>query len=187
MATDSRLEDLEERLTASRNLRRVQEGRWLVNLAMYLDHQWVKVDPSGRLFSVDTGEEMPTLTDNRFMPAVRSDIAKMTKSNLVWVGVPKDRSDEEIQSARLREDVFDHYWQWLQMRRKLRNVLMYQRNCSAGFFKITWDAYSGRSATAVYRRGEKQPLTAQDGSLYRSMQEIPENLRDGLEERQVNF
>jgi hypothetical protein len=188
MATDSIVEDLEERLNASRNLRRVQEGRWLVNLAMYLDHQWISVDPSGRVFNVGNDSDLPTLQDNRIMPSVRSDIAKMTKSTPVWVGVPANRSDEEIQSARLREDVFDHYWQRLQMRRKLRNALMFQRNCAAGFFKITWDDYSdtGKKATAVFRQGEKKPLRSRQG-IYRSMQEVPEDLRDGLEERTVRF
>ena len=186
MAVDSTVSELEQRLNASRNVRRVQEGRWLVNLAYYLDHQWINVDPSGRVYNVSFEEDLPTLQENLIMPSVRSDIAKMTKSNMQWVGVPKNRSDEEVQAARLREDVFDHYWQKLQMRRKLRSVLMYQRTASAGFLKTYWDGYSGRKARGVFRKGEKRPLS-QGGNLYREMQEVPEELREGLEEREIQF
>lgn len=186
MATEDAVSELEHRLNASRNVRRVQEGRWLVNLSMYLDHMWIRVDPSGRVFNVEFDEDLPTLQENRIMPSVRSDIAKMTKSTPTWVGVPKNRSDEEIQSARLREDVFDHYWASLQMRRKLRAGLMYQRNAGAGFLKTTWDDYSGRKGRAVFRQGEKRPLSSGAG-LYRQVRDVPEDLREGLEEREINF
>jgi hypothetical protein len=186
MAADSTVSDLDERVNASKHVRRQFEGRWLVNMAYYLDHQWVRVDPSGRVFNVGLGEELPTLQENRIQPSVRADVAKMTKNSLEWVGVPKNRSDEEIQAARLRTDIFDDHWQRLQMRRKLRNAIVYQRNCSAAFFKTTWDNYSGAKTSAVFRKGEKRPIQGQQG-VYTSLEDVPEELHEGLEERDVNF
>src|SRR5215217_377848 len=108
MATSSTTSELDELLNASRAVRRPFESQWLLNLAMFLGHQWISVDQAGMIYMPSIGDERVTLTLNLIKPAVRSDIAKMTKSTPAWLGVPKNSDDQEVQAARLREQAFDH-------------------------------------------------------------------------------
>lgn len=157
MAVDSTVADLDDLIEASRYVRRTFEPQWVLNIAMYLGHQWIKVDSAGMLYDVAVGEDRVTLTDNRIKPAVRSAIAKQTKQQPTWVGVPKDPSDEEIQRARLRSIAFEHYWRELQARRKLNSALWYRELCGKGFWKITWDETAGPK-TRVLARPDGGPV-----------------------------
>jgi hypothetical protein len=150
---DSRTVDLDQRFSAAREVRRVFENDWVLTLAFMLGNQWIKVDSSGRIFNVGLDDDRVMITDNRMRPAVRTNIARMTKSNPTWQGVPKDRSDEEIQRARLREAVFEHYWRVLQMRRRFRLALWYREGCGMAFLKTTWDPTAGDKMTVMAARG----------------------------------
>jgi hypothetical protein len=77
---DSRTVDLDRRYTAAREVRRVFENEWVLTLAFMLGNQWVKVDASGRIFSVGLDDDRVMITDNRMRPASRTNIARMTKS-----------------------------------------------------------------------------------------------------------
>src|SRR4051794_19782861 len=112
---DSTVSDYDELIEASKYIRRRFEPQWLVNVSYTLGKQWIKVDAAGMLFDTDVGDRV-TLTDNRIRGSVHTAIAKQTKTPPTWVGVPKDPSDEEIQRARLRSVVFEHYWRELQAR-----------------------------------------------------------------------
>lgn len=151
-ALDSSSVDLDHRFNAARETRRVFENEWVLILAFMLGNQWVKVDTSGRVFNVGDDDRV-MITDNRMRPAVRTSIARMTKSNPAWQGAPKDRSDEEIQRARLREAVFEHYWRELQMKRRFRLALWYREGCGMAFMKTTWDAARGEKMTVMAARG----------------------------------
>ena len=189
MAIDSTVADLDELLDASRQVRRTFEPQWILNIAYYLGKQWIKVDAAGMLFDVNIGDDRVTLVDNRIRKNVRVNIAKQTKQRPTWVGVPKDPSDEEIQRARLRSIVFEHYWRELNARRKLRSALWYRDVCGAGFWKVLWDPTLGEKSTVLARPGGGPVLVDEHG---RPM--TPELLADApidplalgqVEERQI--
>jgi hypothetical protein len=163
VAVDSTIADLDELLDASRQVRRHFEPQWILNIAMYLGKQWIKVDAAGMLFDVNLGEGQTTLVDNRIRKNVRVNIAKQTKQRPNWVGVPKDPSDEEIQRARLRSIVFEHYWRELNARRKLRSALWYRDTCGAGFWKVLWDQTAGEKTLVLARPGGGPVLVDEHG------------------------
>lgn len=142
--------DLDERFAASRAVRRRFEPQWFLNIAFYEGNQWVGFD-GGKLFEVQLEDWRAKIVDNRILPAVRTEIAKMTKTRPVWVGVPKDSSDEQIQSAKLRERVFEHYWGALHASPRLRSALLWSRVTGAGFWKVTWDRSLG-DGVDVFKR-----------------------------------
>lgn len=145
--------ELDQRYTAAREVRRVFENEWTLLLAYGLGHQWVRVDPSGRLFGVGEAEDRVTLTDNRIRPAIRTNIARKTKAKPMWSGRPKDSSDEEIQRARVRNDVFEHYWGQLELTRRLRLAQWYVEHTGKAFWKITWDSTIGTTEKVVAIKG----------------------------------
>jgi hypothetical protein len=187
VAVDSTVQELEARTNAARQYRRPFEGQMLLNLAFYLGQQWVGFD--GRtLFQLGGGDGRVMLTSNRIRGAVRSDIAKMTKTQPQWVGVPRNSSDDEIVRARLREIVFEHYWRELKARRKLRMALLYQRVCGDGYWKLCWDKQAGDSMTVLAHKGGPvvtdgygRPMAPQ------RLGDVPPELADSLEQRQVTF
>jgi hypothetical protein len=89
---------------------------------------------------------------------VRVDIAKMTKSRPVFVGVPANSSDKAIAAARLTERSLDWQWERLNCLRELRQALLWSRMCSAGFWKVCWDKTLGR---------EFEVVTGPDGAVVR--------------------
>lgn len=142
MAADSAIQELEKKLADSKAVRRQAESQMLLNLAYHAGKQWVAYDGT-MLFEPQLEDWRAKPVDNRIRPTVRTEIARMTKTRPVWVGTPKDQSDEELAAARLREDVFVHYWKKLQLTRKLRMALMWSRVTGAGFLKIYWDSTLG--------------------------------------------
>lgn len=168
-AGDSTVEDLDQRITASREVRRTFEGQWLLNIAFFVGNQWLRFDGLTLAPYVPEDDDDPLIVDNRIQPAVRTEIAKLTKTQPTWIGVPRDSTDEEISSARLRERVFEHYYRTLRARRKLRLALLWSRVATAGFWRITWDGNVGPQipymALPNPETGDLEPVTMPDGRL----------------------
>lgn len=183
---DSTVSHLDDYLRAAKEPRRLFEQQWVLQIAFYLGYQWVRVDGSGRVFDINPGEDRVMLTDNRIRPAVRTNIAKMTKSQPVWTGVPKDSSDDEITRARLREIVFEHYWRELKARRRLHLALWYVQVTGQGWWKVTWDKTRGYGATVIAHQGGGPVVTDSYGRPF-----TPDRVQQmggmpaGLEQRQV--
>lgn len=185
-AGDSTTEELDQRLNASRELRRRFEGQWFVNIAYYLGYQWVEFD--GRSLWEPTLEPWQIkVVDNRIQPAVRVDIAKMTKTRPTFVGVPRNSDDEAVAAARLAERNLEEKWASLNLTRKLQDSLLWTRLASAGFWKVCWDKGAGREFTVmadasgqIIKRAGGGPMRPQD------VQSIPEEARaPGMQEKRV--
>jgi hypothetical protein len=165
---DSTLEDLDQRIDASRAVRREFEGQWLLNIAMYVGKQWLRYDGT-RLYEYLPEDDLdPLIVDNRIQPAVRSEVAKITKTLPQWIGVPKDGTDEEVSAARLRERIFEHYWRALKIRSRYRLALNWSRIATAGFLKGTWDPQAGATMRFLGRPDENgvlQPVKLDDGRV----------------------
>jgi hypothetical protein len=168
-------------------IRRQFEPQWLLNVAFTLGKQWVSVDGLGMLNSVDS-EDRVTLTDNRIRGIVRSSIAKQTKNDPMWSGVPADSSDDEIVRARMREVIFEHYWRELEWRRRLRMWLWWKEVTGAGFVKQWWDHTAGETITVIARDGVVV-LDAFGGPVTpdRVRHALSEDQREGLVEQRLTF
>jgi hypothetical protein len=166
--------ELDEFQRTSRSVRRKFEPQWFLNIAYYNGKQWVFWD-GNKIFEPVLHESRFKVTDNRIRGNVRTDIAKMTKARPVWVGVPKDDSDEEQAAARLRERAYEHYWRELDMTRKRRAGLLWSRVCGAGFLKTWWDSTLG---------GSKKVLVGPDGKSVKDQYGAP--LSPGLPPEQLN-
>jgi hypothetical protein len=153
---DSSVDDLDELYTAGRSQRRRFEGQWFLNLAYFIGQQWVAWDGT-RIYEPALDDNRVKVVDNRIRPAVRREVAKMTKTRPVWVGVPKDQSDKEMSAARLREQVFEHDWKALDLMRKRRAALTWSRIVGAGFWKIWLDTSQGEKMSLLVGR-DRQPI-----------------------------
>lgn len=189
ISRDSTLGELDQRHRGAREARRLFEQDWILQIAFYLGHQWVGVDPAGMLFTGEMTEDRVQLVDNRIRPAVRTNIAKQTKTDPTWIGVPRDASDEEIMRARLRQSLFEHYWRELEGRRRLRLALWYRECTGTGWWKLTFDKTLGDHATVMAQRGGPVLVDRHGRPVMpdRARDVIPEEYRGGLEERKITF
>jgi hypothetical protein len=160
---DSITTDLDELLKSSRRVRRSLEPQWMLNLAYYLGEQWVSFD-GFKLYEPELEDWRAKLVDNRIQPVIRTEIAKMTKTRPVWVGVPRSADDEDLNAARLAERVLEWEWKNLDMLRKLRAALLWSRVTGSGFWKVCWDPELGDSTDVLIR---------QDGSLVKDSYDRP--------------
>jgi hypothetical protein len=184
---DISLHDLDEFFDASRAVRRRFEPQWFLNLAFHDGRQWLMFDGQ-RLFEPELEPWRAKLVDNRIRGMVRKEIARMTKQRPTWVGVPATSEDDEIDAARLRERLFEHDWQYLDVVRKRRAALQWARVCGAGFLKITQDPTAGPAKDVYVRDGKAvrddngAPLTSE-----RVTQAGLANLVQGAEARRVHM
>ncbi len=179
--------ELDERFDASRSIRRTFEPQWFLNIAFTEGDQWVAYD-GNRIYQVELEPWRAKIVDNRILPAVRTEIAKMTKSRPVWVGVPKDSSEEQIQSARLRERVFEHYWGLLSASHKLRSALQWSRVTGAGFWKVTWDRSLG-DGVDVYKHPDGKIARDTNGAPYTPARrgDMPDDYAQNLEQARISM
>jgi hypothetical protein len=177
---DSITADLDQKITASRNVRRAFEPDWYLNAAFLVGNQWVAFD-GNQLFQPELEDWRAKLVDNRMLPSQRREIARMTKSKPVWVGVPRDQSDKELAAARMRERVFEHYWRALKAARRLRTALRWRGTAGAGFWKVCWDDQKGKGLEVLvdaegkpHRDENGAPITPED------LQSLPPDLQAQL-------
>jgi hypothetical protein len=190
---DSTVQDLNDLVAASRNVRRKIERQMLLNLAFEEGRQWLAVDRSGRLFKPAIEPWRELVVDNRIRPVVRTEIAKMTKTRPQWVAVPRTADDEDIAAARLAERALEWQFNQLDLLRKLRAALLWSRICGAGFWKVWWDPNKGDSTQClVYAPGhEQEGQIAKDG--YGSplkpeiLPQLPPDVAETLQPKTVNM
>lgn len=136
------------------------EPEWYMNVAFFQGKQWLNY-AGGRLNKPNIPRHRVTFTDNRIIGAVRTEIAKMTKTKPAWVAVPRTDDEEHIEAARMVEQMLDFEWESLRMSRKLRAALKWSRVTGAGFWKIYFDKTKGQK-TKVMVGPDGQPATDPD-------------------------
>lgn len=153
---DDSTQDLDKLLTMSKGTRTRLEPSWLLNLAYYNNQQWVFYN-RGRLSRPQLDPHRVTLTDNRIVGIVRTELAKMTKAKPAWQVIPTTPQDEDLQAALMGEKVLDYLWRHLNMRNRLIDSLLWSRICGAGFWKVVWDSAKGQKVQIVADQ-EGQPV-----------------------------
>jgi hypothetical protein len=182
---DSTIEDLDNLLTASKRIRRRFEQQVYLNSAFFQDQQWVAWD-GRKLYEPQLEPWRARITDNRIKPAVRNDIAKMTKTRPTFVGVPRTQGTDDIAAARYAEQALEYQWRQQDLLRKLRGALTWSRIAGAGYWKVWWDRTLGDPIEyLVYAQGhEKEGEYALDGRgqimTPDSLQGLPPEMADQL-------
>src|SRR5260221_172898 len=101
---DSTTQDLDKLLSMSKSTRARLEPAWLLNLSYYQGNQWIFWN-RGRLDRPRLDPQRVTLTDNRIIGIVRTELAKMTKAKPAWQVIPTTPQDEDLQAALMGEKV----------------------------------------------------------------------------------
>lgn len=162
---DDRLKQLEELFGDAQMARAPYEGDWYLNVAYFEGEQWLCWD-GARLSQPKLRKGRILVTDNRIQPAVRTEIAKMTKQRPAWDCTPDGPSEKAVEGARHATRVMDAKWapDELALGHKLKRALLWSRVCGAGFWKITWDSTLGAG---------RDVLVGPDGKVARGDDEAP--------------
>jgi hypothetical protein len=183
---DITVADLNRLLTMSRGARSRFEPTWHLNYAFYFGEQWLFWN-RGRLDRPRLDPHRVTLTDNRIIGIVRTELAKMTKQKPAWQVIPTTAQDEDLQSALMGEKILEYLWRHLHMRDKLIDVLLWSRITGSGFWKVLWDSQQGQKVN-VLADGEGKPVMhAETGAPMRPGEVTDEQgqLPEGLQSKVI--
>lgn len=169
---DQTTSDLDKLLSQAKGPHSRFEPTWHLNLAYYFGEQWLFWN-RGRLDRPRLDPSRITLTDNRIVGMVRTELAKMTKQKPNFTVVPTTPDDADLQASLTGEKVLDFLWRHLYMRNKLTDVLLWSRICSAGFWKVYWDAARGAKVQILADQEGKPVMHAQTGAPVK-----PDDMRD---------
>jgi hypothetical protein len=157
---DKTTKELNELYEQARTMRARFEGDWYMNLAYYQGDQWLGWNGS-RLYEPKLRSTQLTLVDNRIMPAVRTEVAVLTRQRPTWTVLPPSADDDDETRARLAEKILDAKWRDLKLSKQLLRALEWSRVCSAGFWKIIWDSTYG-AKTDVLVGADGSPMGRAD-------------------------
>jgi hypothetical protein len=134
--------ELDELHIQAKRARRGLEPEWLMNLAMFQGKQWMAFGATG-LYEPTLDSSRITVTENRIAPAIRTELAKMTKNAPVFVVTPNSGDEEDANAAQLSEQLMRFMWKHLKMHELSLKALEWSRICGAGFLKCYWDSTIG--------------------------------------------
>lgn len=163
---DKTVGDLDKLLGQARGPHSRFEPTWHLNLAYYFGEQWLFWN-RGRLDRPRLDPSRITITDNRIVGIVRTEIAKMSKSKPAFQVVPVTALDEDLRAAETGEKVLQYLWRHLDLRTKLEDVLLWSRICCAGFWKIYWDSARGNRVQVVTDQEGKPVMHGETGAPLR--------------------
>lgn len=173
---EGKIAELEKLLQKAKASRGGFEPTWYLNMAYYMGRQWVFWN-RGRLDRPILEPWRVTLTDNRIIGIVRTDLARMTKAKPDFTVVPVTAETADMEASRTGEQILDYLWRHLSLRRRLMETLRWSRVTGSGFWKIYWDSGRGDRVTIACDSEENPVLHAETGAPMR-----PGDFADGLPE-----
>ena len=183
---DISVADLNKLLSMARGARSRFEPTWHLNYAYYFGEQWLFWN-RGRLDRPRLDPHRVTLTDNRIIGIVRTELAKMTKQKPAWQVVPVTTEDSDLQAALMGEKVLDFLWRHLHMRNKLVDVLLWSRITGTGLWKVVWDSAKGQKVQVIADQEGKPVIHGETGAPMRpgEMADEQGQLPEGLEPKTI--
>src|ERR1700750_777459 len=106
MLQDKTVQDLDKLLTQSKGVQSRFVPIWAVNLAYFQGQQWLFWN-KGRLDRPQLQPPRITLTGNRIIGIVRTELAKMTKQKPAWQVVPTSAEASDVQASETGEKILD--------------------------------------------------------------------------------
>jgi hypothetical protein len=173
---ESGVGELEKLLRRAKASRGGFEPVWYLNMAYYMGRQWVFWN-RGRLDRPLLEPWRVTLTDNRIIGIVRTDVARMTKQKPAFTVVPVTSETADMEASRTGEQILNYLWRHLSLRKRLMETLRWSRVTGAGFWKIYWDSGKGERVTIACDPEGNPVLHAETGAPMR-----PDDFDEGLPE-----
>jgi len=184
MLTDAK--SLVSKVTQIRNARVKQERDWKLNMAFYRGNQWVWFNRySGQVQSIpqpDQGDGpryRVRLTSNQILPGVQGLLAMMTKTKPVISATPDSGAERDIRAAQMAEQLYESWWRDLHLKAKLQEALLWSILGSAGYWKVSWDPFAGKSMTFLVGPDGQPVLDQIMADIYRD-----ELIQEGQDPRQ---
>jgi hypothetical protein len=183
---DITVQDLNRLLAMSRGARSRFEPTWHLNYAFYHGEQWLFWN-RGRLDRPRLDPHRVTLTDNRIIGIVRTELAKMTKQKPAFQVIPTTAEDSDLQAALMGEKVLDYLWRHLSLRNRLTDVLLWSRITGSGFWKIVWDSAKGQKLQILADNEGKPVMHAETGAPMKpdALKDEEGKLPEGLMEKTI--
>lgn len=175
--------ELEKLLTQAKNARAGFEPVWYLNVSYYMGRQWVFWN-RGRLDRPVLEPWRVTLTDNRIIGIVRTELAKMTKQKPAWQVVPVTAEDADLEASRVGEQILGYLWRHLHMRIRLMDALLWSRVTGAGFWKVFWDSAKGQQVTIACNKEGDPVMHAETGAPMR-VDDFPDGLPEGCKPKTI--
>lgn len=138
--------------------RRFWEGIWWENLAVYMGDFWVEWDIHKRRLvePVRRPEHRVRVPINLAQPAVRTELAKLTKNRPIVDPVARSNDQSDLNAAKVADKILNNYAEKkFNLARVRRRMLMWVLTCGLGGIVTDWDK------TAL---GEVQVLTDAAGN-----------------------
>jgi hypothetical protein len=158
---DSTVGDLDDLWKKARAARAKLEPEWFMCLAFYAGNQWVAWDGK-QLFKPPMPKNRITVVDNRIQPAVRTEIARLTRSRPIFTVSPNSADDMDVNASKLGEGIMKYVWKHLNLQELSLKAVHWSRICGAGFLKCFWDSSLGDSTEVLMGPGGNV-LQGQDG------------------------
>jgi hypothetical protein len=177
------VQELEKLLAQAKGIHTRFQPTWYLNVAYYMGEQWMFWNHS-RLDRPRLEPWRITLTDNRIIGIVRTELAKMTKQKPAWQVVPTTADDADLQASLTGEKVLNFLWRHLSMRNKLIDVLLWSKICAAGFWKVYWDSAKGEKVMVVCDP-EGQVAEHPETGAPMTPKDYPEGLPEGHTEKRL--
>lgn len=182
----SDVKELEELLRKGKAAKSRHEATWFLNLAYYQGEQWVAWD-GNNLYRPALRRDRMLIVDNRIQPAVRTEVAKLTKQRPVFTVTPRTGDQEDVEASYIAEQLLEYEWTHLGMRDKFNRALLWSRVCGSGFLKVTWDSTAGDGFDALVGPDGK-PLQGPNGAPMTGMDPrvISQQLGVDVKSKKVN-
>ena len=158
----SNVKELEELLRKAKSAKSRHEASWFLNLAYYQGEQWVAWDGNA-LYRPQLRRDRMLIVDNRIQPAIRTEVAKLTKQRPILTVTPRTGDQQDVEAAYVAEQILEYEWDHLELRDKLNRALLWSRVCGAGFLKVTWDSTVGEGFDALVDPSGK-PIPGPNGA-----------------------
>lgn len=129
-------------LKEGKNRRRHWEGVWWENIATYMGDFWVQWDVHKRRLvePARKADHRVRMSVNLAQPAVRTELAKLTKNRPIMDCMSRSSDEEDLNSAKVGDKMLNNYverkFKMGRIRKKMLNwVLM----CGSGGIFVDWD------------------------------------------------
>jgi len=125
-----------------RSRRRHWEGIWWENIAFYMGDFWVEWDIHKRRLvePIKRPDHRVRMTVNLTQPAVRTELAKLTKNRPIMDVLARSADEEDLNSAKVGNKLLNNYVErTFSMPRVRRRMLQWVLMCGSGGMLVDWD------------------------------------------------
>src|SRR5437879_644607 len=129
-------------LKEGRSRRRHWEGIWWEDIAFYMGDFWVEWDIHKRRLvePVKKPEHRVRMATNLAQPAIRTELAKLTKNRPIMDVLARSADEEDMNAAKVGNKMLNNYVErQFKLARVRRRMLQWVLMCGSGGMIVDWD------------------------------------------------